>query len=65
MTMEEREMTCKRCGYRWEKRTKEPRKCPRCQTYRWNQPKDPRLAYYREQEPQKDEQEKTKGVLDY
>jgi predicted Zn-ribbon and HTH transcriptional regulator len=30
---------CKRCGYEWETRKREPRSCPMCHSYRWTQPK--------------------------
>lgn len=29
-------MTCKRCGWTWESRTSEPKKCPSCFSPYWN-----------------------------
>jgi|GEM_PF-1115919 len=28
-------LTCARCGYSWNRRKNKPRKCPRCQSYKW------------------------------
>lgn len=30
---------CKRCGYRWQKRKKEPKACPECKSRLWREPK--------------------------
>jgi hypothetical protein len=38
---------CKRCGYLWTSRVKEPKVCPRCISYKW---KTPRPAKPEEQE---------------
>jgi len=26
---------CKRCGYTWYSKVKEPKQCPKCKNYRW------------------------------
>jgi len=30
---------CKRCGYEWDSLTDNPKQCPMCKSYRWNQEK--------------------------
>ena len=31
--------TCFRCGWKWAPRIAMPRRCPRCLSYAWNEPK--------------------------
>lgn len=31
------ELNCKRCGYTWEPRISNPKRCPRCQCYEWKE----------------------------
>lgn len=33
-------MECKRCGYKWDSRVKEPRACPRCKSYLYKTEKE-------------------------
>ncbi len=33
------EKTCRRCGYVWLSRIREPRQCPRCKSPAWDQRK--------------------------
>lgn len=33
---EDNMLSCTKCGYAWKRRSTEPRKCPRCGSYRWN-----------------------------
>ena len=37
---------CQRCGHQWEPRRRAPLSCPRCRSYRWQQPRpaDPPTA---------------------
>ena len=37
--MEPETLKCKRCGYQWEPRKRNPRTCPRCKSHKWNEPK--------------------------
>jgi len=30
---------CTQCGYEWTPRKQEPRSCPYCHSYKWQQPK--------------------------
>ncbi len=37
-------LTCRRCAHTWEPRTellvdRLPRRCPRCGSYKWNEPR--------------------------
>ena len=32
-------MKCKRCGYEWDSRKENPKQCPRCKRYDWNDDK--------------------------
>lgn len=32
------QLHCTRCGHSWDKRTTEPKKCPRCGSYKWKEP---------------------------
>jgi predicted Zn-ribbon and HTH transcriptional regulator len=35
-----KELTCLKCGYRWEPRIeRRPRVCPRCKNHDWDQPR--------------------------
>jgi len=27
---------CQLCGYEWQARTKSPKSCPNCKSYKWN-----------------------------
>lgn len=31
------ECECKFCGYTWSARTENPKACPNCKRYRWNE----------------------------
>jgi len=31
---------CLICGYSWEPRSENPRRCPKCQSRRWNKPSE-------------------------
>jgi len=42
--------TCKKCGYFWQSRIENPKTCPRCKSYTWNQ------EYKREQIKEKGEE---------
>jgi len=35
---------CKRCGYKWESRVKDPKVCPRCKRYDFDKDKDRQAA---------------------
>jgi predicted Zn-ribbon and HTH transcriptional regulator len=30
------QLTCLKCGHKWESRIKHPQCCPRCKSYTWN-----------------------------
>lgn len=32
------ECTCTHCGYVWHSRVKRPKSCPKCRSYRWDEP---------------------------
>ena len=34
-------LVCHRCGYQWLPRVGKPKRCPRCQTWDWDKPKEP------------------------
>lgn len=38
-------MLCKRCDFTWSSRVQEPKKCPRCLSYRYNTPKNGISSY--------------------
>lgn len=40
MKVEMYKIKCKRCGYEWVPRISDVRKCPKCQSYRWDQEKE-------------------------
>jgi rubrerythrin len=31
--------TCQRCGYIWQRRTQQPKRCPNCKSPYWNKPR--------------------------
>lgn len=33
------QLTCLKCGHKWESRIKHPQCCPRCKSYTWDKPK--------------------------
>lgn len=33
------QLTCKRCGHKWLPMDGPPVVCPRCKSYKWNEPK--------------------------
>ena len=33
-------LICCRCGYEWSPRVTKPKRCPRCQTWDWQKPKE-------------------------
>jgi predicted Zn-ribbon and HTH transcriptional regulator len=35
---------CKRCGHEWVSRVENPRQCPKCKSYDWNEDKKNRRA---------------------
>jgi len=35
---------CKKCGHRWVSRVENPRQCPKCKSYGWNEDKKGRRA---------------------
>lgn len=32
-------LTCKQCGHGWRPTVERPKVCPRCKSYRWDEPK--------------------------
>jgi len=33
------QLTCERCGHKWETRLRDPRVCPHCHSPYWNRPR--------------------------
>jgi predicted Zn-ribbon and HTH transcriptional regulator len=36
-------LKCSRCGYLWDSRVPSPRTCPRCKSFKWNEPEMTRI----------------------
>ena len=39
--------TCQRCGHTWTPRNGTPVACPKCKSYKWNEPLTPRAQQER------------------
>ena len=37
--MDKNEKVCKRCNWKWTAMVENPRTCPRCKSYEWNEPR--------------------------